>query len=268
MKESIDSCSMRWDASQYDKQHSFVSKLGAGIMEFLDPQPGERILDVGCGTGHLTNTIAERGATAVGLDSSHEMIDVARRNYPTVEFICGDIREFRSSDSFDALFSNAVLHWVQPPQSAVARMSEVLRPGGRLVVEFGGYGNVAQICSALEATVQQLTGTTVSAVNYFPRISEYTRLLEEYGFEVTLARLFDRPTQLEGGECGLEGWLQMFRRPIIDALKPAERVQVISQTQNILRSKLFRDGAWYADYRRLQIVARRLEQSPGDGRLA
>lgn len=249
---------MQWDAIQYDQQHSFVHRLGLSILELLDPQPGERILDVGCGTGHLTSFIAEKGAFVVGIDSCEEMIAKAKTTYSNLELLVGDIRDFRAKEPFDAIFSNAVLHWVQPPEQAVIRMSELLRPGGRLVVEFGGYGNVARICTALEEAVLACTGTVVSAINYFPKLSQYTTLLEQHGFEVTLARLFDRPTQLDGGNQGLENWLSLFRKPIMDVLTPTDRQRVLDQVHHSLREELYRDGSWFADYRRLKIVANRL----------
>lgn len=250
--------SMKWDAAHYDGQHSFVTRYGQGILHLLEPKAGERILDVGCGTGHLTKQIADCGSKVVGLDSSLAMIDVARQHDADIEWVLADFCEYSSPSAFDAIFSNAALHWIQPPEAAAAKMSQLLRPGGRLVAEFGGYGNVLYICRALEEAVRQVTGQTIQANDYFPSISQYSTLLEQNSFEVRLARLFDRPTRLEGEENGLRDWLQLFRRPIMEALKTEEREQVLQLIESQLHSILFRDGAWYADYRRLQIVAYKL----------
>src|SRR5436305_1035520 len=125
----------RWDAQLYDQSHAFVWRYGSGLLELLDPKPGERVLDVGCGTGHLTQKIADAGAQVVGVDASAAMIDEARRNFPDLKFELADATAMRFAEPFDAVFSNAALHWVKPPAAAVARMWEALRPGGRVVIE-------------------------------------------------------------------------------------------------------------------------------------
>jgi SAM-dependent methyltransferase len=135
----------KWDASLYEAKHSFVWERGADLLELLAAQPGERILDLGCGTGHLTARIAEAGADVVGLDSSPEMIAEAKRNFPALEFIVGDAREFRFEKPFDAVFSNAMLHWVLEPESVVQSIGEALKTGGRFVAELGGQGNVERV---------------------------------------------------------------------------------------------------------------------------
>ena len=250
--------SMHWDAALYDDKHAFVSRLGAGVVELLAPRAGERILDVGCGTGHLTSQIAASGALVTGLDASAEMIAQARRDYPAIDFIVADIAEFSSEQPFDALFSNAALHWVHRAEQAVIRMAAALKSGGRFVVEFGGRGNVRLLTGALERAIQELTGKTVTAQNYFPALGEYCQLLERHGIEVLQAELFDRSTRLEEGEQGLENWYRMFRRAGIEAL-PAELQQpVIAAARQQLRGQLWHDSAWHADYRRLRIAGRKV----------
>ncbi len=245
---------MRWDSGLYDDRHSFVSQLGRGVLDLLSPQAGEHILDVGCGTGHLTHEIAQRGANVLGLDSSPEMIAKARAAYPNIEFRVGDIAEFTSAQKFDAIFSNAALHWVHRAEVAVGKMAEALRVGGRFVVEFGGKGNVQQIVHSLDESIFELSGVRLDACNYFPSISQYTLLLEKHGIEVRSAELFDRPTPLEGGEAGLENWLRMFRGHVLNTLLPEVQMQVIEYTKGKLRATLWRDDTWIADYRRLRIV--------------
>lgn len=246
---------MKWDTSLYDQKHSFVTKYGEGVLELLAPQAGERILDLGCGTGHLTARIAEAGAEVVGLDSSQEMIDQARAAYPNIEFVVADASDFLLDRPFDAVFSNAALHWVHRAEAAVLCMARALKPGGRLVAEFGGKDNVRRIYTTLEELVFEKTGLQVSAQNFFPSISLYAGLLELHGFEVRSAWLFDRMTRLEEGEDGLENWITMFRRPVVEMIPPDLKPEIMEEIKNRLRSELYMDGAWHADYRRLRIVA-------------
>jgi SAM-dependent methyltransferase len=228
-----------WDAQAYDRRHRYVFEMGAGLVEDLNPQAGEAVLDLGCGTGYLTNEIARRGAAVVGIDRSEDMIAKAASAYPKLEFAVGDALTYRPERQFDAVFSNAVLHWVQPPEQAIRTIHTALKPGGRLVAEFGGKRNTALIMAA--------TGRNPW---YFPGIVEYGGLLEANGFELVRAVLFERPTPLEG-ESGLRDWLKMFYQPPL----PEE---TIAAAEAQLRPKLFRDGTWYLDYRRLRICAVRM----------
>ena len=246
---------MQWDSSLYDNKHSFVTKYGEGVLELLAPKPGERILDVGCGTGHLTSQIAQAGAVVTGLDSSGEMIATAQAAYPTIQFVVADASDFSFEQPFDAVFSNAALHWVHDAEEAIVCMSRALRPGGRFIVEFGGKGNVKHIYSALEQAIWDLAGIRVSAANYFPSIGEYASLLEKHGIQAADARLFDRFTRLEDGDDGIGNWIRMFRRAALEALSDEMKSAVIDRVKERLRGALFQDGAWHAEYRRLRIVA-------------
>ena len=227
---------MTWEPGLYDAVHSYVSDYGRTLVDLLAPKPGERILDLGCGTGTLTQQIFESGATGTGVDSSTEMIGQARQNYPKLDFRLADIRSFRDSMPFDAVFSNAVLHWVQPPVEAIVTVRAALGPGGRFIAEFGGKGNVAAV-------------TAAAGLNpwYFPSIGEYATLLEQNALAVSSALLFDRPTKLEG-EQGLREWVTMFYKPPL----PQE---LIERMEIELRPTLFRDGSWMIDYKRLRITA-------------
>ena len=243
---------MDWNASLYSDRHSFVWKMGQGLVDLLSPQASERILDVGCGTGQLTQKIAESGAAVTGLDRSAAMLEQARLVCPSGTFIEGDLLEFTTPDPFDAIFSNAALHWVQPPKVASQRMYDALKPGGRLVAELGGHGNTRALLSA----IQEIFESSVPLVQrmwYFPSLGEYATVLESVGFEVIFSSLFDRPTELEGGERGLRNWLEMFGQPIIEAYQP----EVVDKLNDALRDQLCHDGTWRMDYRRLRVVARR-----------
>lgn len=248
---------MDWNSDLYDQRHAFIFKYGEAVLDLLDPKPGERILDVGCGTGHLTNHIARTGAHVVGIDRSRTMIDAAHKAYPEIAFVVTDATEFAFDQRFDAVFSNAALHWILDAERAVERMAAALRPGGRFVVEFGGKGNVSGVLTAIEAAIQAETGVSVTHERYFPSIAEYTGLLERHGLPATSAWLIDRPTKLENGATGLRDWIEMFEQDVL-AVVPSDRVPaVLDRVEEMLAPTHFRDGAWYADYKRLRIVAQK-----------
>ena len=247
--------SIDWNASLYDQKHAFVFGYGKGLLSVLEPQAGESILDLGCGTGHLTQEIAETGARVIGIDASPEMVAKARTLYPDIEFLVADAREFSFPKQFDAIFSNATLHWIQEAEQVVERISAALRPGGRFVAELGGKGNVASIMRALAQAMQDVAGVTVEAGWYFPALGTYAALLEKHGLAVQSAVLFDRPTKLEEGEKGLRNWIQMFSPGVLRDVPADVKEQVLAQVEELLRPSLFQDGHWFADYKRLRIVA-------------
>lgn len=252
-----------WDAGAYDKRHNFVWRYGEELMKLLEPRAGECILDLGCGTAHLTNQIAASGARVIGIDRSSAMLAQARRAYPNLPLVAADARRFAFAQPFDAVFSNAVLHWVLEAEQVVECVAEALRPGGRFVAEFGGQGNIQLIRGALHAALDKIGRPEGRQWNvlYFPSDREYTALLDRHGFAVLEARLFGRPTKLEEGERGMRGWLEMFERGTLERLAEAERESVISSVEEQLRPHLRRDSAdgahWIADYVRLRIVARK-----------
>ena len=228
------------------------------MIELLAPEAGERILDLGCGTGHLTAQIAARGAEVIGLDRSAEMIATARRNYPRLRFEVADAERWRFDEPFDAVFSNAAIHWMKDQPAVAASVYQALRPGGRFVAEFGGQGNIRSIETALRQAIQQ-AGYAVSdePYYYFPTVGEYASLLEGSGFRVTLAAWFERPTALEGGAAGLRDWLAVFSDHFMSQVAAERHAEIITAAEDALRPALFRDGAWYADYCRLRVAARR-----------
>ena len=246
-----------WDADLYNQKHAFVHQYGTQLIDILDPRAGERILDLGCGSGQLTKKISESGAEVIGIDSSEEMIQAARQLYPEQKFSIMDATSFSFPEPFDAIFSNAVLHWVKDQKAATINMFHHLKEGGRLVVEFGGYGNVRTIVNALRSSlnIRKFYKNADLERWYFPTISEYTSLLEELGFEVNLAQLYDRPTLLDSKNNGIKDWIEMFGAHFFQGINPKEKATILAEVQNNVRAKCFKDGQWYADYRRIRVVA-------------
>ena len=247
--------SIEWDAELYDSKHAFVSQLGASLIQLLSPHEGERILDLGCGTGHLTQQIAANEATVIGIDSAETMIKQARKNYPTLQFVVEDAINLPFQEEFDAVFSNAVLHWIKQPELVVSSIWRSLKPGGRFVAEFGGKGNVQAITTAIH-NVLNSAGYATAVLNpwYFPSIGEYSAILEKQGFELTFATLFARPTPLEG-EQGMQNWLQMFAKSSFSVIPTEEQPKLMAQIEAELRPQLYQDGRWIVNYKRIQVRA-------------
>ncbi|MBW3636222.1 MAG: methyltransferase domain-containing protein [Armatimonadetes bacterium] len=246
-----------WNAKSYDETHDYVWQMGTGVVELLDPKAGELILDLGCGTGHLSAQIAARGAKVVGFDASPAMLETARREFPDLDFRLADARHFDFPESFDAVFSNAALHWIHEPELVIKRVAHHLKLGGRFVAEMGGKGNIAALETALRDAAHSLDLPPFEDFNYFPSLGEYATLLENGGFEVGFATLFDRPTPLDGPR-GARNWLLQFRGAYLDSLENPAREAVLEEAEKRLRPLLLRDGQWFADYRRLRFAARKV----------
>jgi trans-aconitate methyltransferase len=238
-----------WDAQSYQTRHSYVFKHGEGLVELLDPKSGERILDLGCGSGQLTAKIADAGAHVIGLDLSPDMIAQARANFPQLKFAIGDATAFELDEPVDAVFSNAVLHWVKDAEAAIACVGRALKPGGRFVLEMGGKGNTRTLLAA----VKEVAGERASPW-FYPSVGEYSVLLERQGFEVRFATLFDRPTTVEG-ENGLDDWLSMFGGKLFAGISEDRQREIRREVSDRLRPAMYRDGNWIVDYRRLRVVA-------------
>ncbi len=239
---------MNWNASSYQAQYSYVWQHGESLLAQLNAKVGEKILDLGCGPGQLSEKIAGSGAAVIGLDSDRAMIAQAQNNYPQISFQVADAANFQLPELVDAVFSNAVLHWVKPPEAAATCIAQALKPGGRFVAEFGGKGNVKTILAALE----QVSGRSGLNPWYFPSISEYSAILEQAGLEVVYAHLCDRPTPLKSA--GLAGWLAMFAQRFFAGLSESEWADMVKATE-AAAPQLYQNGEWVADYRRLRVVA-------------
>jgi trans-aconitate methyltransferase len=244
-----------WDPQAYSRNGAFVHQLAGGVLELLAAQPGERILDLGCGDGQLTQRIAAAGAAVTGVDASADMARVARSAGITVDEANAEALPYADA-SFDAVFSNAALHWVRNQDAMLAEVHRVLKPGGRFVAEMGGHGNVAAILVALMAVLARHGyPDQEEGVNYYPTPEAYTRRLTRQGFQVEQIALIPRPTPLAEG--GMTEWLRTFRRGVLDSLPESLRETVVEETAALLAPALRdEEGNWLADYVRLRFVAR------------
>lgn len=249
-----------WNSELYQSSHSFVWQYGRDLLVLLNAQPGERILDVGCGTGQLTAEIAQFGAEVVGIDSSPEMIATARKNFPKLRFEVADVTALHFDNEFDVVVSNAALHWVRDQPAAIASIGRALKAGGRLVFEMGGHGNLHNLLDAVYRALRRLGVERPEQLSpwSFPTIGEHASLIEAHGLEVDFAVLFDRATILEGGDRGLRLWLEMFGRFAIEAIAPDKRKEFVPLVEQFAAPTLFHNGVWTIDYKRLRIVAVKL----------
>jgi trans-aconitate methyltransferase len=243
-----------WDSSLYACNGRFVALMADSLVEALQAKAGERILDLGCGDGFLTRRIGESGATMVGVDSSPQMIAAAKERGVDARHASGEALAF--DREFDAVFSNAALHWMRDHDAVVQGVYRALKPGGRFVAECGGQGNIAAIRVALLAvlTPRAIPAERIENNRFFSNI-EYRARLESHGFLVEESTLTPRPTPLHSG---LAEWLKTFRSSVLEELPSSERPAAIEQIVSLLKPVLCdREGNWTADYVRLRFVARR-----------
>ena len=255
-----------WDSRLYDESFGIITRLGTGVVDLLAPRPGERIVDLGCGTGHLTAQIADAGAEVIGLDADQAMVARARSVYPHLRFEAARGEAFTLEAPVDAVFSSAALHWMSPPEAVAACVHSALKPGGRCVAEMGGRGNVAAIIGAIYGALAEegIPRERVQNPWYFPSIGEYAPLLERAGFEVVFMHLFDRPTPLDDCPGGAADWVRMFGTDFLRVVPSEHRERVLARVNDLTGPILCRDGRWVADYRRLRFVA--VKREPGSQR--
>jgi SAM-dependent methyltransferase len=241
-----------WDPERYARNARFVADLGAPVAELLAPRAGERILDLGCGDGVLTAKLASMGCHVVGVDFSAPQIDAARKLGLDARVMNGEALDFDSE--FDAVFSNAALHWMRNPAKVIAGVERALKPHGRFVGEFGGHGCVAKIKKALvEALDRRGINGEAATPWFFPTVEEYSRQLTNGGFVINYIALIPRPTPLPGD---ITGWLETFAESFTSTLPPAHRSSYIAEVQEALRPELCdAEGKWIADYIRLRFAA-------------
>lgn len=243
----------RWESGEYQHHAGFVPVLGGPVLDLLDPKIGEHILDLGCGDGALTEQLAARGARVVGIDASPDFITSARAR--GLDARLGDGQALSFIGDFDAVFSNAALHWMLAPDATILGVARSLKPGGRFVAECGGYGNVSRIRDALHQVLRDRGLDPVKLDPwYFPTPEEYQARLEAAGFQVDSIALIPRPTPLP---TDMAGWLTTFAQSFLRAVPEEDRLSAIAATLELLRPYLQdRDGNWTADYVRLRFKAR------------
>jgi trans-aconitate methyltransferase len=252
MSEQSEVPAQDWSAESYARNARFVAELGEPVVDWLDPKPGERVLDVGCGDGALTASIVARGADVVGIDSSRSLVEAARARGVDARVI--DVYALPFRGEFDAAFSNAALHWMREPDLALASIARALKPRARFIGEMGAHGNVAAISTAILA-VLRAHGIDGEArwPWYFPTPAEYAERLETHGFVVLRLELIPRPTPLP---TGMRGWLDTFANPFLADVSDAQRAEMLEEVTSLLAPSLRgRSGAWTADYVRLRFAA-------------
>lgn len=244
-----------WNAALYDTNHSFVSTFGQDLLAALAPRKDEQILDVGCGTGDLAHKIHELGAKVTGIDVSENMIQQAQHKYPHIRFTVRNVTALDYQEEFDAVFSNAALHWIKPQKQALQCIYQSWKQGGRFIAELGGKGNIKMITDevinqyrahGLEYDMEQFPW-------YFPSTGEYASLMEEVGFTVACTQYFYRPTPLEGQDA-IRNWLHMFGSGLFIGVPEDVREHMITTAQQNLSKKLCHAGEWIADYKRIRVI--------------
>ena len=246
---------MKWDASVYDRRHGFVAEYGRALLELVPDDPALSVLDLGCGTGTLTVQLAANGRRVVGADSSPEMIERARAQYPGIDFRVCDALALPFDGEFGAVFSNAVFHWIGDHDALLQNIRRALKPGGLLICEFGAEGNVQTISDAFAwACAEQ--GLTVHSRFNMPSAEVFGRQLTDSGFIIDGLYAFDRPTPLSGSD-GLACWMKQFFAGELASLPGDVRPAVIARAEALARPALWDGARWIADYRRLRAVAHR-----------
>lgn len=246
-----------WDAGRYAANGRFVATMAGAVVDLLEARAGERILDLGCGDGTLTERIAATGARMVGVDASEAMVLAGRAR--GLEVVHGSALDMAFAEEFDAVFSNAALHWIPCAEQgrALGRVVRALKAGGRFVAEMGGQGNVAAIRTALRAVLGPMgVDAEAEAASCFPSVGEQRSRLQTVGFAVRGIEVIPRPTPLPGGADGMRMWLETFRNGVLDRLPTEERARVVDEVVQLLRPVLADgNGEWTADYVRLRFVA-------------
>lgn len=245
---------MEWNAKKYNTTHDFVFKYGAGLLGLLPKEPS-KVLDIGCGTGELTNQIAQLGHEVTGIDQSVNMINQAKESYPDLTFLQEDIlKPTDQIEMYDVAFSNAVFHWIPDQNSLLKHINAHLNENGQLICEFGAVGNVQLIREAFGRELNAL-GIRFEEPFCFTSVEDYQILLEKNHFEIVEILEYERPTPLKGGWSGLREWMEQFYAAELGELSEEQKEKLLENMAQDLAPKLWKEDHWEADYRRLRIRA-------------
>ena len=246
-----------WDEQNYSENFKFVHQYGEKLLDLITVPAGSFVVDLGCGNGALSAKLAGK-YTVLGIDASPEMLRKAKQDHPDIRFLCDDACGFSLEKKADAVFSNAVFHWIENQDKLIQNIAENLKSGGELVFEFGGKG-----CAD---TVHQALGKAFAEYGYeyrmdfnFRSIGEFAPLLEKHGLKVEYARLYDRPTP-QNGENGLQNWINMFVTSAFNGVAARDKEQIVQRAAELCRPLLFKNGVWYVDYVRLLMKAVKIER--------
>lgn len=245
---------MEWNSSLYDKKHDFVAEYGKGLLEFVPNNNEQTILDLGCGTGTLTVQLTDLCSKVVGVDSSQNMIDKAKKQFSNVEFLVCDALALPFDEEFDVVFSNAVFHWISDHNALLKNIHKALKPQGLLVCEFGARGNIVTIENAFIKVCQRL-GYSYKPKFNFPTVENFGEMLEKNGFIIDKIYDYDRPTVFKDNEQGLTNFLKQFFA--FELLIMPEHIQSLffEEVAELTRGNLWNGKEWVADYRRLRVIA-------------
>lgn len=245
---------MEWNSTLYDKKHDFVAEYGKGLLESVPKNDEQAILDLGCGTGILTEQLAELCNKVIGVDSSQSMIDKAKEQFGNIEFMVCDALALPFENEFDVVFSNAVFHWISDHDALLKNIHKVLKPQGLLVCEFGANGNIATIENAFAKACNSL-GYVYEPKFNFPVAEDFGKLLENNGFVIDRIYDYDRPTVLKDNEQGLVNWMKQFFASELAVMPEYMQTMVFEQVEELTRDFLWNKEEWVADYRRLRAIA-------------
>ena len=247
---------MKWNSTLYDNKHDFVAEYGKGLLEFIHRNKEQSILDICCVTGILTVQLQKLGSRVVGVDSSREMIECARKQFPKINFQVCDALSLPYEQEWDIIFSNAVFHWINDHDTLLKNIYRALKPKGMLVCEFGAAGNIAAIEKSFSKACSE-RGYFYQPKFNFETADNFEKILQKKGFIIEKIYDFDRPTVLKDGERGLENWMRQFYATELSEMSEEDKKMVIRIAEEQARDSLWNDREWIADYRRLRVVAYR-----------
>ena len=243
-----------WNAVLYDDKHNFVSEYGKGLLEFIPKNKNQSILDLGCGTGKLTSQLIDFAGTVIGVDSSENMIERAKKQYSNIKFMVCDALNLPFEKQFDVVFSNAVFHWISNHNALLKQIHKVLKPNGLLICEFGANGNIATIENAF-MNVCKDAGYIYTPKFNFSTKENFANLLKNNDFVIDKIYDYDRPTPLKDNEKGLSNWMKQFFSSNLELMSEKMQYEIIEKVEDLTRKSLWNGNKWIADYRRLRVVA-------------